>query len=153
LKNRDGSPNEEGPLLARKIITQRVEENLFESRALDEVVRFSGGHVKTLIQLAQDSVLNAMVAKVSTVDKGHVQAAAARFRDDFITLLKRDQRSLLRKIRSDPRKDLAGVEQEIQELLYNGSLLEYGNTHGPWGDVNPIVTEILDRGDNPDAAG
>ena len=75
----------------------------------------------------------------------HLQTAASRLRDDYIRLLRRDQIELLRRHCRNPNKDLTDNTDHKQALLYNGSLLEYGNTRGPWGDVNPIVAEILER--------
>jgi len=148
LKRRDGSADPQGLRKAREILTRRVAVALFEPATLDAIVRLSGGHVKTLIQLAQQAVLNAIVAEREAVDSDHLKAAAARLRDDYVTLLAGEQIALLRAARDDPNKDLADMNEQKQRLLYNGSLLEFGNTRGPWGDINPIVAEILDRDDH-----
>ena len=60
-------------------------------------------------------------------------------------ILKRDQIELLCQLRDDPDKDLVDTTQAKQDLLFNGSLLEYGNTVGPWADINPIVLALLER--------
>ncbi len=54
-----------------------------------------------------------------------------------------DQKQLLAQIQRDTYKDLEEMNDARQGLLYNGSLLEYGNSRGPWGDLNPIVADLL----------
>jgi hypothetical protein len=108
-------------------------------------VLVSGGHVKTLIQLIRQSALKAIVDDKKVIQLAHLDKAAAALRDDYASLLTADQIALLRAQRDDPRKDLIGVTNAQQELLYNGSLLEYKNTIGPWGDVNPLTQELLNR--------
>jgi hypothetical protein len=145
LSHRDGSPNEAGRAKMRQIFTHRVSEELFEPEVVEKIILLSGGHVKTLIQLARQTVLKAIVDNQPVVQIHHLTAAAAALRDDYASLLTPDQIALLRKQKDDPRKDLVGVGKEQQELLANGSLLEFGNTRGPWGDVNPLALELLER--------
>ncbi len=59
--------------------------------------------------------------------------------------LKKEQIELLRALYADPDKDLVDTNEEKQKLLFNGSLLEYANTRGPWAAVNPVVVELLER--------
>lgn len=101
--------------------------------------------MKTLVQLAQQAILHAVVARANVVQPEHLAQAQQRLRDDYMVLLRSEQLVLLRQLRDDNDKDLTNVTSEKQELLFNGSLLEYGNTVGPWADVNPIVVELLDR--------
>ncbi len=145
LLHRDNSRDEKCHELARSIILKRVAEDLFQPGVLDETVNRSGGHVKTLIQLAQQAALNAIVDGDIAINSQHLDSATAKLRDDYITLLTKEQIELLKTIHTDQDKDLADMKEEKQKLLFNGSLLEYGNTRGPWGGVNPIVCKILDR--------
>jgi hypothetical protein len=145
LQQRDGGVDEEGRGTLWQILQRRVHPDLFAGGVLDAAIDWSGGHVKTLIQLTQQSILQAVVARTETIQPEHLQQAQQRLRDDYMVLLRREQLALLRTLRDDADKDLVDVTPEKQELLFNGSLLEYGNTVGPWADVNPIVAELLEQ--------
>lgn len=147
LKHRDGQADEKGIKTMREILARRAESDLFARGVVNEAIRFSGGHVKTLIQLMQQAVLAAVVDGQAVIGMPHLKKAAAALRDDFAVLLKQAQIELLRQQRDDPRKDLVDITPAKQSLLYNGSLLEYDNTAGPWADVNPVVSELLERRD------
>ena len=145
LKQRNGAPDEAGWQAARAILLRRADPGLFARNVLDALVKWSGGHVKTLIQLGQQAVLNAIVEDAGAVRFTHLEEARRTLRDDYMVILKREQISLLRQLHDDPNKDLDDTTPGVLELLFNGSLLEYANTNGPWADVAPIVTELLQR--------
>ncbi|MBN1900770.1 hypothetical protein JW926_05520, partial [Candidatus Sumerlaeota bacterium] len=145
LKKRNGDLNEDGWECSREILSRRIRDNLFDPGAKDLAIKLSGGHVKTLIQLTQRAVLSAIVDKNPTISQKHILSVASGLRDDYIPILSSKDLKILRDIRNDKDKDLSEVEENKLNLLSNGSLLEYGNTKGPWADVNPIVEEIIER--------
>lgn len=144
INHRDGTPDEVGRGKLAEIILRRVTKRLFQPDTLETAVLFSGGHVKTLIQLLRFATLEAVVNGDARVGKEHLQVAMRRLRSDYMQMLKPEDHDVLRTVRADPVKDLSGAEGPYQELLYNGSLLEYANTRGPWVNVIPIVSELLD---------
>lgn len=145
IKHRNETPDEVGIGAMRKILLNRVSPNLFEPGVVERIIELSGGHVKSMVQLAQRATLKTIVASRPAIGLEQVNAAAAALRDDYASLLTDDQLASLRQQRNDPEKRLEGVSLARQELLYNGSLYEYKNTKGPWGDVNPIVLDLLER--------
>lgn len=146
LCHRRGEPDAEGRRTMRQIITKRAAEHLFAAGVIEEAVQFSGGHVKTLVQILRLAIREAVVTGVEQIESLHLQRAMTEERDDYIALLKKDQAARLRQWQEDPEKIMTDVTPETEDLLYNGSLLEYANTLGPWADVNPIVAQILDQG-------
>lgn len=145
LNNRNGTPDKEGWETMVHIWQRRVMPELFAEGVTEEAVALSGGHVKSLIQLMQQAVLNAVVDEAGIVQLSHLMQAQRAMRDDYIVLLRREQIRLLRTLRDDSDKDLVDTTPEKQALLSNGSLLEYADERGPWADVNPVVLELLDR--------
>ena len=99
---------------------------------------------QTLLQLLQQATLEAVVANRQQVGSEHLQRAVRRLRDNYMVMLRKNDYVALRQVRDDSAKDLTDAEGEKKDLLYNGSLLEYGNTRGPWIGINPIVSELLD---------
>ena len=69
----DGSVDEKGPETMWNILLRRIDATLFEPGVLDKILRLSGGHVKTLIQLSsQQSVLQAVVDGNEVVQERHL---------------------------------------------------------------------------------
>lgn len=145
IKHRDGNQDETGRAILEEIILRRVDPNLFGAEVLKNLVDMSGGHVKLLIQLAQQAILNSVVDGEEQVKLPHVIAAKNTLRDDYIALLKREQLELLAQLHQDRDKDLIDTTEAKQDLLSNGSLLEYANDRGPWADVTPVVVELLEH--------
>jgi hypothetical protein len=143
--HRDGRPDGDGVRTMRDILLRRTQEGLFEPGVIDRLIELSGGHVKTLIQLAKLSVLEALTKKCATVAADHVVDPEIRLRNDFRSLLSRDDLEVLRHFRDDPRKDIEDVDKQKQDLLFSGALLEYCNGTGLWGGVNPLVLDLLER--------
>lgn len=144
VNHRDGSPDSTGRAKLTELVSRRVIDSLFDENVLITAVEYSGGHVKTLLQLLQQATLLAIVAKAEIIGADHLQQAARRLRDTYMVMLRRDDHDILRGVRQDRDKDLTEAGGEKERLLYNGSLLEYRNTRGPWIDVNPIVGQLLD---------
>lgn len=145
LKHRDGVTNGDARETMWNILLRRVEPALFAAGVLDQAITWSGGHVKTLVQLVQQAILKSVVARADIVQLEHMTAAQYRLRDDYIVMLKQEQIDLLRQLHESKKKGLIDVTSAKRELLNNISLLEYGNTIGPWADVNPIVMTLLER--------
>jgi tRNA A37 threonylcarbamoyladenosine biosynthesis protein TsaE len=144
VTHRDGSRDEEGRAKLADIIKRRVNDDLLEKDALEAALASSGGHVKTLIQMLRLATLEAIVSRSRVVSVDHLETGIRELRDSYMKMLSREDREVLSRVRDDPVKDLAGAEGDFQRLLYNGSLLEYGNTRGPWINVNPIVGQLLE---------
>lgn len=135
-----------------KILDKRLDNttDLFAENVLAEAIDWSGGHVKTLIQLVRQSVLEAVVDGKKQVEKPHLDKARRLLRDDYMLLLRKEQLQLLRQLQNSPDRALGDVTPEKQVLLRNLSLLEYNynNDLGPWVGINPVVVELLDRAES-----
>lgn len=147
IENRDGSANAKGQETMWLILLKRLEPALFADGVLRNVIKWSGGHVKTLIQMVRYAILEAVVDGNDLVVETHLDKARRLLRDDYMVLLKKEQIELLCQLRNDPDKSLVNVTPEKQSLLQNLSLLEYNynNSNGPWVGINPVVQELLER--------
>ncbi len=145
LRHRDGTRDDSGWAAARDVIRRRVAPAVIPDNTLDAAISCTGGVVRDLIQLLQEAVTAALTDRAKQVTPEHVRFWAQRLRDDYIPILTPNQRVVLRAFRESKDKDLSDIDAERAALLRNGSLLEYRNTRGPWGDVHPLVAELLDR--------
>lgn len=137
---RDGTPDQEGLVQVREILTKRVEEALFTSEALNTLVELSGGIPRELIALGRQACLEAMKSDKSVINEEAAGKAALRRRIDYQVLLSKAQINLLEEVNETKKVD---NDEAHRSLLHNLSVLEYRNDIGAWYDVHPIVKPLL----------
>ncbi len=139
IRYRNGDECAEGVQLLEKIISTRLDQTLMADDARQEIIRSSGGLIRSLVTLARDSAVIALGRNSARIELHDVQRAVKRLRGDFIAMLREEhypvllQRHKDKKLSSDP---------EIQELLESLALLEYDNDIY-WCDVHPVVLPIV----------
>ena len=137
---RDGTPAPSLKTL-QEILTRRVAPNLFEPGTLELLAKKSGGLVRSLISLANDACLQAILKSRAKVSVEDVKTAVQRTRADYSRFLTNEQKDRLREIHTNKA---INNSLEDQNLLYNLSVLEYRNDDPePWYDVHPIVQDLL----------
>lgn len=138
---RDDQPVPEGLACLREIVTNRVSEGLFEVGSLELLTEKSGGLARSLISLANEACLQAILQNRTKVKLENVQSAVKNDLADSLRILTQEQLGLLRQIRADKKIDNTAP---FQALLYNLSVLEYRNDEPiPWYDVHPVLWDAL----------
>ncbi|HMV99719.1 MAG TPA: hypothetical protein PLB18_08370 [Acidobacteriota bacterium] len=135
----DGTPDTTGRAQLREMITRRVEAQLFDNEALDELVQSSSGLPRELLALGRRACLDALVQGKTRIQIDQVKLAVGAKRRDYQTLLTTEQLDLLSEIKTTRRIKNDGAHQA---LLHNLSVLEYRN-ETVWYDVNAIVKALL----------
>jgi hypothetical protein len=139
VANRDGSANQEGLECLSSAILTRMANQFIKPKALDKIIRASGGLMRTLVRMTQRSAVNAIAAGNDAISIENAEAAIGEERADFIAGLRRDDYPVLRARHQD--KQLSG-DQIISSLLCPGVLLEYTNG-APWCDVHPVLLPLV----------
>jgi hypothetical protein len=139
VANFDGNPNQMGLELLREVLSVRMAESLIEDEARDQIIRASGGLMRTLIQLARRSAVNAIAAGNEVISVENTEAAVDEERANFIAGLSRDDYPVLYDRHND--KQLSG-DDPVLRLLQTRALLEYANGD-PWCDVHPIALPLV----------
>lgn len=137
-RHRDGTVDADGRKLLREILTRRARESLFLPGVLDYLIDH-GGVVRDLIKLAQNAVNTADAegrAQVSLADATEAFSDAMRTRQ---SILRPGDYPLLEQLHGKPVTNTP----DIQRLLFNGSLLEFQNTHGDWCAPSPDAQALL----------
>ncbi|MEZ4632231.1 MAG: hypothetical protein R2880_16235 [Deinococcales bacterium] len=125
----------------KEVICKRMAADLLEPEALDALVHFSGGIVRSSIMLTQRATLKALIEGKEKIKKHHVDIAINEERRIFDRLLSEKQKGLLEHVRRSNDID-ADPEAGYLELLHNLSIIEYANGH-VWYGVNPVVHALL----------
>ncbi len=141
LYRRDGTLIQEGWALMRAILHRRMHPMMATDQASEELIKASGGLVRTLIGLTQFAAVNALGRGAVRIELRDVQRATVELRNDFIAALAQNDYTLLAE-RS--RSKLLSNNSGIQGLLQSLALLQYEDETGEaWCDVHPLVATIL----------
>lgn len=145
VRDRDGVEDSSGIKTLVEILGKRLAlAQVFAGGLAERCAFLSGGHVRTLIQLAQEAILVALSRSHSLVEHDDVETAAQSLRNDFGLGLNASLRGRLWQRRQADNKSLEGPDEDLQKLLHNNSLLEYSNSDF-WVDVMPLVEPLLKR--------
>ncbi len=138
--NRDDSENEEGWGTLKSIISQRADIQLFTSDALDYIIKNSGGVIREMVRIIQDSASENITKGKDKIDLDTVESIVSEMSNTYRKQLSAEDYDVLKDINSgnkDVRRD-----EKLVGLLHNLSVLEYKN-HDIWCDVNPIIKQFL----------
>lgn len=106
-----------------KILSVRLRENFIETSALQNLISYSGGVLRDLINLTQSSIEEAYVSDEETLNQNHVKAAADSFgRAKLLGILDQDLETL--KQVAQTGKFIPRTDEEVR-LLVTGRILEY----------------------------
>lgn len=139
VATRDGSPDAAGLICLRKVIGQRMRDDLIEVEARERAIRASGGLMRTLILLVRRAAINALAAGQETISRANVEAAIDEERASFVAGLTRADYPALRDRHRD--KQVSG-DEDVLRLLQARALLGYANGE-PWCDVHPIALPLV----------
>lgn len=139
--NQDGSKNEEAYVILRKIVEKRIPLELFEDKALDELIAMSGGVLRELADAVQKCCLECVRLSKEQIDLKIVESIKMGRRNSFVRQLEQEDYEKLKNIRPDimPKKD-----ERFMELLHNLSILCYINDD-IWYNVHPVIKLILEE--------
>jgi hypothetical protein len=123
------------------MLDQRLHPDLITGDAKKMLIHYSGGVVRSLIQLANEACINALVENHNRIEVEDVRESMLDERRQYQRILTGQQYELLNQVHQDHGIDKN--KEAYLELLRNLSILEYANGD-TWWDVNPIVLDILE---------
>ena len=120
VENEDGSPNEEGLRVMRRMLELRAHSSLFDAGVADRLARTSGGHPRELLRLLRDAFSHAENERFDCTSASRaVRSLASHYR---------------RFLNPEDYRILASVDagnevgaEDANRLLYELALLEYNN--------------------------
>ncbi|MBA3946770.1 MAG: AAA family ATPase [Herpetosiphonaceae bacterium] len=141
----DHSTDPDGLSMMRKLVLARMEAALIEDQALQLIVETNGGIPVWLVFLMRSAALYALerdehATMITTAD---AQKAIKDLRQNLLTPLTRHDVQVLRERHHDR---LLFSDPDEQRLMYNGSLIDYGNGES-WCDAHPALWSVLERED------
>lgn len=139
--NKDGSKSEQDWNNLKTIIEKRTSLDLFEPDALDHIIKESGGVIREMVRIIQDSATEGIIKGKNKIDLESVNAVIREMTNTYRKQLSEEDYDILKEIvngKKDVRRD-----EKLVGLLHNLSVLEYRNEE-VWCDVNPIIKQFLE---------
>ncbi|MGQ4649659.1 ATP-binding protein [Lyngbya aestuarii] len=145
---RDGSECSEGMRLLRQMVLARafpdyeqqqrlskITEVFDIPETLDRLCRVSGGHVRNLLRLLNDSIKKERGLPISGRS---LEAVIREYRDERILAIDHEEWVLLRQVAQ--HKKVAG-DHGYQTLIRSMFVYEYRTSEESWFDINPILAD------------
>jgi energy-coupling factor transporter ATP-binding protein EcfA2 len=122
------------------LLARSSDRGFFQQAALQDLIRLSGGVLRDLINLAQESIQEAYLADAETVDREHVEKAARSMGRAKILGFNKKQYNTLKNL-ANTKLDVPTSPEEIY-FLSTGKILEYRFPERRF-DLHPVLKEIL----------
>ncbi|CAN2045699.1 ATP-binding protein [Candidatus Magnetomoraceae bacterium gMMP-13] len=143
VHNKNGSPNAQGIKIIKKIVEKRADLNLFEPKALDFIIKKSGGCVNDVFEMIQEAALSSM-RKNSDIDKNismiEAESAFKKFKNELEITFLRKHIQTLKKLNNDRDQMSLLIDKDFMKLIHLNAIIEY-NSEGWWCDFHPAVTK------------
>ena len=150
VQKRDGSQCQKGISLLRQMVLARAFPDLDPEQRLDKIseifdrpdtldrlCQVSGGHVRNLLRLLNDSIKR---EKQLPIARNTLESAIRAYRNQRILAVDETEWALLQQVAE--RKTLGG-DMAYQTLIRSMFVFEYCDDEGPWFDVNPVLVDKL----------
>ncbi|NET61695.1 MAG: ATP-binding protein [Symploca sp. SIO2E6] len=149
VRCRDGSECESGIALLRQMVLARAFPNLDEEQrlskiteifdtpeTLDRLCRVSGGHVRNLLRLLNNSILKQMGLPISSES---LEKVIREYRNNLVLAVDQKEWELLRQVAQEKK---VVVNDGYEQLIRSMFVYEYHQKDiEPWFDINPILAE------------
>jgi energy-coupling factor transporter ATP-binding protein EcfA2 len=136
----DVKQDEESHNFFERVLLARSGQDFFQQAALRDLTRLSGGVLRDLINLAQESIQEAYLADAETIDREHVKKAVHSMGRAKILGLNNKQYSTLKSL-ANSKIDIPTSPEEIY-FLSTGKILEYRVPERRF-DLHPVLKEVL----------
>jgi hypothetical protein len=124
-----------------QIIISRSTKDFFQKNALKQLIKSSGGVLRDLINLAQESIQEAYLSDAESVELQHVESAVNSFGRAKNLGLNFDENAALERIINGNKLSVITSPEEVA-LLASGRILEYKYpTHH--FEVHPLLKPLL----------
>jgi energy-coupling factor transporter ATP-binding protein EcfA2 len=136
----DVEQDEEARTFFESVLIARSGQGFFQEAALQDLIRFSGGILRDLVNLAQESIQEAYLADAETIEPEHVAKAVRSMGRAKMLGLDKERYSTLANLTQHQLENLTSPEEIY--LLYSGRILEYRFPDRRF-DIHPVLKELL----------
>ena len=143
--NRDGSPDIKNYDFMKSVINERMDFDMLAEepdKAMEKIIKYSGGVIRELIRLTRDSSINAVSFEEDKISIEDIDEAISEAKNSFKRMnIKEENLEYLKDV--EEKKQIIAKDDSIAKtLLHNQSILQYQNSED-WFDVNPFLKDYI----------
>lgn len=126
----------------RDFVYKRMHSRLITEEALNEAIRVSGGLFREMARIMRSAIDSTCASNQEQISIADIDKAEAEIRGDYRRFLTKDQREVLRAVRSHNQYN---EPDKIAPLLQLLAVLEYCFESEPWCDIHPALHKLIDE--------
>lgn len=140
LENLDGSPNDSGYDMVRKIIEKRTYKELFADNVLERLISQTGGSLRDLFFAINSAAQRAVRRGSPTIEREDADRALELLKTSLTRRIEQSHYKFLVDIVKGNREKIENRKMLLEMLLAN-TVLEYNGKR--WHNVHPLVAQFL----------
>lgn len=136
----DGEPYKKGINTIVEIIKKRADYSLFEENAIEGMIKKTGGSLRDLFAIINDSAQRAIRRESSVITLEDAKIALEKHKSSLTRRIERRHYEFLADIYRGNRELIENKEM-LLEMLQANAVLEYNGKR--WHNLHPLVAEFL----------
>lgn len=140
LENIDGSPNDSGYDMIRKIIEKRTNKELFADGVLKQLISQTGGSLRDLFFAINSAAQRAVRRESLIIEQEDADRALEQLKTSLTRRIEENHYNFLVDIVKGNREKIQNRKMLLEMLLAN-TVLEYNGKR--WHNVHPLVVQFL----------
>lgn len=150
VKNRDGSPFDNGIDTLEKIIFRRAESNLFDKGVIRYVIEKSGGCIRYAFSIIREAAFivelkyledDSVPEEKRIITMKDVQLGYRKIKSSLERCIRKDHIDILLEIHKSKKPVIDKDNLLVMELLQTLAVIEYNGER--WCDLNPAIEDYL----------
>lgn len=144
VRQRNGELYAPGIETIKQIVGERCDHQLFETGVLDFVIDKSGGVLRDIFEMIEDSALRALSTNenAKTISMEDVKVSYNKLKSRYIRAINQSQIPLLLELYNDPLKSpITDAANEFKQLLRSLVVVEYNTER--WCNLHPAIEDFL----------
>jgi len=128
----------------KQIVGERCDHQLFDDGVLDFMIDKSGGVLRDVFEMIEDSALRALSNndKVLMISMDDVKVSYNKLKSRYIRSINKNQIPLLQELYNDPLKSpISDSGNEFKQLLRSLAVIEYNAER--WCNLHPAIEDFL----------
>ncbi|MBF0495179.1 MAG: hypothetical protein HQK58_01175 [Deltaproteobacteria bacterium] len=145
LKDADHQPLKDNFAYLKELVWKRIEKHLVAEKALEELIKLSGGVLRDLISYMQDACKEAIRDNSSIIEQDVVSRVKAKVKADYVKKYNRlDPHTHDKALEDVWRTKKRPPNALLDTLLHDSHVLEYRQSGShTWYDAHPCLKEVL----------
>jgi len=142
VENRESSQiNEESIKFFQEVLKKRATDVSFQKWIVEKIARSSGGLIRIFLNLARNTVNNALMDNDDIINTQHVERELQSARESYFRLLTEEDYNNISKYTVSRDAVIPGIEKYlVQDIIF-----EHRDQNGIWYQINPLIKPLVEK--------